>query len=158
MNQIIKKHVFNQKGETIVEVLIAIALLGFALGSGFAIANKSKNTMQASQERYQAQLVANGQADSLKKYLSDPAKRATMDTRPVNYLFCLYSASGSLALEPISGALPSNCRTGLNNLYEVRVTKKSMSAPNPDTYFIQVKWDSLINTTNQDKVELLYGL
>ena len=57
---------YRQKGDTIVEVLIAITVLAFALGTGYATANRSTLAIQSNKERYQAQLLANKQVEFLR--------------------------------------------------------------------------------------------
>jgi type II secretory pathway pseudopilin PulG len=137
----INKHIFlSQTGETIVEVLFSIAVLASALGGAFAISTRSKNTMQANQERYQAQLIANGQADNLKLYM---AKNSTFGG------FC-FDSNGNKQTSSDS------CKFNNGNnpdLYNV-----SINQPNPAVNFFVIKviWDSLVNG-EQDQVELVYG-
>ena len=43
----------RQRGDTIVEVLIAIAVIGAVLGGAYVVVNNSANNNQAAQERSQ---------------------------------------------------------------------------------------------------------
>jgi type II secretory pathway pseudopilin PulG len=60
----------NQIGDTIVEVLIALTILAMAIGTAYAISNKSIKSAQQAQERTQATKFVEGQIDKL-KYLSE---------------------------------------------------------------------------------------
>ena len=132
----------KNNGETIVEVLISIAILALALGSAFAIANKARATVLANQERYQAQLLANTQADALKAYMAT-------NTKPV-ITFCLIGGE----LQDHSDASKPCFR---NNLYDISVTPKDDPCNcNPNLFLIRVEWDSLIYN-GKDNVELVYG-
>jgi len=140
-----------QAGETIVEVLIAIAVLATALGGAFSISTRAKNTMQANQERYQAQLIANSQADLLKLYMLDNSQYS-----PKLAYFCMYYDETNKSYAPIEynvlNSPPANC-TQNSDLYSISITQTNSSE---NIYLIKVIWDSLINGS-QDQVELAYG-
>jgi type II secretory pathway pseudopilin PulG len=149
---------YKQLGDTIVEVLIAIAILGFAIGSAFAIANKSKLTLQANQERYQAQLLANAQADEIKQFTSDPSSLRGINSMAIGNVFCMYYVSTppspGVYLQTIgAGPIPSVCKDGM---YSIRVTKEATGI-GQNSFYIEVTWDSLVNS-NGNRVSLLYGI
>lgn len=56
----------NQSGDTIVEVLISIAVVGLALAGGYALSNHSLRTGIDSAQRNAAVLAADGQVEFLK--------------------------------------------------------------------------------------------
>lgn len=56
----------NQAGDTIVEVLIALAVLGAIIGGGYAVATRSLNGVQVAQERTEATKVAEGQLEAIR--------------------------------------------------------------------------------------------
>ena len=56
----------DQRGDTIVEVMAAIAIIGLALGSAYALSNRSFRTGQGTVERTQALALAQGQVEFLK--------------------------------------------------------------------------------------------
>lgn len=60
----------NNYGDTIIEVLLALAVLGVIIGGGYSIATRSLTGVQISQERNEATKVAEGQLESLKAYIS----------------------------------------------------------------------------------------
>jgi type II secretory pathway pseudopilin PulG len=67
-----KRNRLNQKGDTLVEVLIAIAIAAFAIGTSYAIANRSLQRAIAARERNEALNVAEAQISNLKyRYAND---------------------------------------------------------------------------------------
>lgn len=60
----------NQKGDTILEVLICIAVLSFIMSASFALANRSSATNRQSAERGEAFKTTESQMERLKQYLS----------------------------------------------------------------------------------------
>ena len=64
----------NDKGDTIVEVLLAIAIVGVVLGGAFVAANRSLNIAQQSQDRSQATKILEAQLERLKSIASDRSK------------------------------------------------------------------------------------
>jgi Tfp pilus assembly protein PilV len=160
MRTIMKLHK-NNTGDTIVEVMIAIVVLGAALGGAFAISNRSQLATQANHERFQAQVLANGQAERLrlayKAHVDSGSERADFDNPSAGT--CLNSAA---AWE--SNAV--NCDAILS-WYSIRLTKLNNGLALGDagaavgsalTYRILVEWDSLTNKNSKDRVELIYGL
>ena len=139
----------KQKGETIVEVLISIAVIGAAVGGAFAIANRSSATVQASKERYQAQLAANGQADLLKIYTSSQDDPTPVIPEP----FCMVSGNPVPTSDSQCSAFAFN--GGINYRISIKLADNGSDIDN--VYVITVSWDSLTNSGG-DKVELLYGI
>ena len=149
----------KQAGETIVEVLISILVISVALAGAFAISNRSQKTVQANQERYQAQILANSQADLLKNYLS-----THQDSRPSSTVY-----SNGFYISPKDYQNLKNCNTIANCQvtaddstipYTVKITCNDTVCNSSDpynTYKITVTWDSLISSGGQDNVELYYG-
>jgi hypothetical protein len=142
----------GQKGETIVEVFLSIAVLTAALGFAFAITNKSTLKTQDNHERYQAQLYANGQAELLRRDYSKAIEKPTF-------------SRGSYT--PGSQGVPNLCWpdcSGVNkvdNLYTInisRITGAGSIVSLPDqTYRIVVSWESIAGGKT-NSTELIYGL
>lgn len=145
----------KQKGETIVEVMLAIVVIASVVGGAFAIANRSNTTIQTNKERYQAQLYANGQADALKIFASLPINKANLDARPVDSLFCLGLNDETPRNYAIYDSTNGKCRKivgGANYIISIEQTGAASG-----TYVISISWDSLINK-NGDRVQLVYGI
>ena len=117
-----------QKGETIVEVLFAIVVIASALGGAFAIASRSSNTIQDSKEHYQAQLLANSQADALKSYASDTTNKASLDILSQNRTpFCINMGT------PLATAVLPNAVCTITNggaVYSISISS-NFSGGNP---------------------------
>jgi prepilin-type N-terminal cleavage/methylation domain-containing protein len=60
----------NQRGDTIVEVMIALAVLGSVMVGGYSIATRSINSVRVSQERGEALKLAEGQLEQLRARLN----------------------------------------------------------------------------------------
>jgi type II secretory pathway pseudopilin PulG len=159
-----KRKFLNQTGETIVEVLFAIAVLASALGGAFAISTRSRNTIQANQERYQAQLIASGQADSIRLYDTYHTDLyADTDATNNNKFFCMDKTNPANTLHAY-GTLPElqtsshhQCardNATNQNLYTISIQQVD---PTNHIFLITVFWDSLV-TNGQDRVELVYGI
>jgi type II secretory pathway pseudopilin PulG len=154
----------KQSGETIIEVLIAVAVMSGTLAGAFAIATKSQSTVQANQERYQAQLFANQQADLMK--LANAEGLVSGAYINTSSYFCMYTTNVSGVVKVnITGltsraTLDANCKidSGSGFSYEVFITSATASAGN-QKYLITVEWDSLVNSTSgKDTVRLVYGI
>lgn len=109
----------NQRGDTIVEVLIALTVLTLILVGAFATASRSQNMNRASQERGEAMKVIESQIESLKGVLTSTPSPGN---QPPAGAFCINQASSSFVAlsqpaDPFSESLesatlpyqPANC-------------------------------------------------
>lgn len=143
----------KQSGDTIIEVMIAIAIVSGVLGATFAISNKAFRSTQANHERFQAQMFANQQAEWIKSYSVDNSAALLAN----GSTFCMVDAATFVA--------SSDSRCTLQSLYVITVTPKAMpqnidgtGGSVNNTYFIHVQWDSLSNLSSTDQLELVYGI
>ncbi|MCA9342582.1 hypothetical protein KC950_01020 [Candidatus Saccharibacteria bacterium] len=58
----------NIRGDTIVEVMIALAVLGFIIVGAYSIASRSLNATRIAQERGEATKIAEGQLEAIRDY------------------------------------------------------------------------------------------
>lgn len=92
----------NQKGDTIVEVLIAIAIISSVLATSYAIMNSSVRANQDAQEHASGLKVAESQLELLKGWL------ALGNTLPAGVnSFCM-KTTPTISIEQISATVPSN--------------------------------------------------
>jgi type II secretory pathway pseudopilin PulG len=166
----------QERGDTIVEVLLAMAVLGMVLGTSFAIVNRSLATGRAAQERTEAQKLAEAQLEKLKLHSSNRANGYFDDFAPVNPLastdlvFCIiddpapmggllrvvYTASSTQFTESSDipatgpGGYDSQCRFGPDGRYRVSVK------PNGNVFTIRVRWNPIGNGTTFSEVKMIY--
>ncbi len=153
--------IHKQNGDTIIEILIALTVLAFAMGTAFAVSNRSARTLQASRERSQAVLYANEQAERL-------ASNFTEDSAGKNFRNSLNSFSSGTNPVCIDGIniwnTEAQCtKDALYKIYIICQPGSPLTADNNcsnnnkfNTYIIRVNWDSIVSTS-QDQVEIVYG-
>ncbi|GAC1387774.1 MAG: hypothetical protein NVS1B7_2690 [Candidatus Saccharimonadales bacterium] len=163
----------DQAGDTIVEVLIAMAVTSLMLGGAFATANTSlQNTIQA-QERSEAMKVAEMEVEILNTLSQlksgDPSYINVYD--PANPVFCLHTTgvkATPFSLEVINSSdanLPS-ASDQLNNYQTCTFASDGTSGPsyryntaiiydfNTRTFTIQERWLRLGG--NFDQLQIKY--
>lgn len=93
----------NSGGDTIVEVLVAIVVIGVVLSGAFVAVNRNSNTSLQVQERSQAIKIVETQLERLKGIASDPSLDVFNTATP--RVFCL---DGSLSRQNFSVAAITN--------------------------------------------------
>ena len=146
-----------QRGDTIVEVLIAIVVASSVLGVTYSTMNRNLLITRDAQERTEASKIAQGQLELLKAAV-DRAEPSVLSGT-----FCLDSGSSTartgFAAAPTAG-LPDNfanygplCRNiGLGGLYNVAVTA------NAGFYKVYVRWVGVQANGQQAQVVMAYRL
>ncbi|MEX0881444.1 MAG: prepilin-type N-terminal cleavage/methylation domain-containing protein [Candidatus Saccharimonadales bacterium] len=129
----------HQAGDTIVEVMVAITIMGLALGGAYALSNRSFHTSQHTHERIAALSLAQGQIE----FLKDRGLKGTVGSLP-NGQFCFDDDNGQTPL-----ASSSTCRTYDNKVYDVAISKSG------NTFTVQVTWAG-VGTGRQNNVILYY--
>jgi Tfp pilus assembly protein PilV len=155
----------SQKGETIIEVLIAIMVMSAALAGAFAVSSRSQRTVQSNQERYQAQLIANQQADLIKLAQADDGKKTLLNTYTNSTrVFCM-NASGAIESLTVTTALDPQCLVpyGSPKAFDYKVMVQPIQSNpgvgNPvDTFVITIEWDSLSSASGTDNLRLIYAI
>lgn len=127
----------NQKGDTIVEVLIAIAIVSLVLTSAYMLTRRSTTAMQNAQEQTQAQKLVERQIELLRA-----ASASTVSAAGASFCF-----TGS---DPSSTALSSTLQCSFNSSgegggsgggaqYKIAITKTG------NEYGVTARWDKLGN-------------
>ncbi len=151
------KYIDNQRGETIVEVLICIAILTLGFTSAFLISNQSTNTTIENEATYQAQLYAQQQVSLLHVYVAtDLASSVRSLTTP--FFLALDPHNGTVSM---SGSAPHliSATQGTSGLYYCVKTinlGRYDSTGNPSAsggrqlnYFqVEVAWDTNNDLSN----------
>lgn len=146
----------RQQGETIIEVMVCLAVLGLVLGLSFASARRSLRSSQDAQER----TVASQLAQSLIEVTKFQATRTPTGAPGAALLFPAPGASGQFCIStevsddeeadmvPVAPS-PAACDRGI---YQARVEVNALLGTTLPTYeyTARVQWESGVSgTTNQ---------
>ena len=145
----------NQVGDTIVEVMLAMAVVGMVLGASYATATRALRTGRFAQEHTEALKVAESQLEKLKFLASENL----LNTDP-NYIFDpgnTFCIGDDIAKhDSVDTDFPTSCQ-GISDLYDIAVKYYDASDPStPDIFHVQVTWDGAGNSPGN--VELSYRL
>lgn len=138
----------NQRGDTIVEVLLALLVLGAVLAGAYVSSSSSLRGTRMAQERGEALKLIEGQLERIKSnpsaFISQPG------------YFCVDLASGlavsgfspnppaDASADPLSG-YPSSCRQG-NIPYYVSIIRDGANG----TYAARARWVRIGGGSNQE--------
>lgn len=121
----------DQRGDTIVEVLIAIAIVSLVLTSAYALTNKNVRATQEVQEQSYAQKLVEQQVELLRAANPKPSTTG-----------CFDPSNGGVA--PLISA---TCRPTVGNLtYNLEVAPDAVTT---GKYRIRATWDTLGGRTAQ---------
>lgn len=132
------KRGMNQTGDTIVEVLIAIAVASAVLGSAYAIVNRTVRSQQQTSEHTNALKIAESQLELLRNH-----------NGTVSSSFCFnptYQSTDDPSCNTVTAGIT----------YDPTITKNETTVGSQitTTYTVNVSWPSLGGGT--DKVDLVY--
>ncbi len=172
----------GQRGDTIVEVLVAIGILGVIVGGGYSIATRSLNGIRASEERSAATKIAESQMERLLldvqsvTYVPDiipfmsgadyatyiPLADPTLGYPPTQIGYCYDSVGIITRMETLPGdslestdSYPAACKFGENGLYNVSLTGTLDGASNTVILGIEVRWDRA-GGEGKEKIRMVY--
>jgi type II secretory pathway pseudopilin PulG len=131
----------GSKGDTIVEVMLAIAIVSAVLGGAFVSSNKSLQGARQSQERSEAMKLLEGQLERMKQLSSTPGNNLFTQSAQ----FCV---NDTPAVRPISDTVA--CRQGTDGRYAMSITR------NANTFTALATWDRIGG--GQDRVQLIYRI
>lgn len=118
----------KQRGDTIVEVLVAILIVSLVLAGAFAATNRGSNLSQRTDERAYAANLLEWQTELIKREGGDPGS-SIYDGAP----FCIQNSTTPPA--------PGACT--INGLYNVTAR---LDDPANNTFYIEVNWERLGNS------------
>ena len=119
----------GKRGDTIVEVLVVLAVLGLAIGTSFAIANHSLKDARDAQEHSEAVELVQQQIEDLRLVSSNSA----IYTQPGN--FCITNPSTPTFAVP-NPSLGTGDPCIENSLYHISISYTPPPSPNsPATFF-----------------------
>ncbi len=155
----------KQRGDTIVEVMIAMTIIGLVMASAFAVANRSYAVGISAQERTDALAVADTQLELVRTLSNQTPNIISNSTRsnPLTPppLFCVnpstgvidtftlanFSSGAAITDNPL--AYPAACRVGPDGKYKISIKQLG------PVFDIRVRWDSILDA-NQDEVNHVY--
>ena len=130
-------------GDTIVEVLLAIAVISAVLGGAYASASQSSRGLRQSQERGEALKLLEAQIELLK---SAKANGHSPQPNP----FCVVQGSQRIEFKP-AGPDEAACHQGTDGRYQL-----SLQRGQPREYTATAAWDSVGGGAEQERVTIVY--
>ena len=128
-------------GDTIVEILLVMAVVGSVLGGAYNSANNSLGSSRQAQERAEALKIAEGQMEEIKS-LGASASSSVYDASPPS---CLGSAAATSCTDNSFG-VP----------YNVSITRTG-NATDGYIFAVSVVWERF-NGQGNDNVRIIYKL
>jgi type II secretory pathway pseudopilin PulG len=149
MLNIFKK--LNPRGDTIVEVMVVLAILGLALGICFTTANSSLTITRGAQENAQATSLLQSQIESL-RYLASPTSGQNIF---IPGPFCI-SSTFTVVPESNEALWNADC-VNVDSTYTLSITYQAVPAPNGRTFTLVGKWPDALGH-GVDSATLVYRL
>jgi len=156
--------VLKQAGDTIVEVLVVLAVVGSALSISYAIANHSLVGVRQSHEHSEALQLVQGQLEELRAYVASNSSQIINASAVVGTAdFCFDPADAttinlinSADLQDSPNDTANHCQA--DNLYNLDIICKPLSGSDctsGGTYTVQAGWANATGD-GQDNVSLVY--
>jgi type II secretory pathway component PulJ len=151
------KHLFNHSaGDTIVEVLIAMAVASSVLGGAYVVVNRTMANTRQAQEHTEALQLANGQIERLIKLTASGSSTA-LQAAPTYK--CISEADNSIINQPALVKTDSNSyAAGCKNLGSVNyrlALEYVIDSTGSKFYRVYVIWPSATGN-GDDQVSLVY--
>lgn len=135
----------GQRGDTIIEVLIAVTVISMVLGGAYVATNRNIQTSRNTEEQSSALKLAESQVEQIKGLINrDPAQ--VFDTSHAT--FCIFEGA-------VYASTNNNCLVDLRGKpsaaqpqYRLNVTESS------NLFTVNVQWDQLGG--NQGNLRMLY--
>jgi type II secretory pathway pseudopilin PulG len=160
-------HTLTQSGDTIVEVMLALIVVGLAIGLSYGVANRSLRANQQAQERTEATKQIEGQVERLKKRaVTDAAGTGIFNTTSfcladqpaagstpaeTNKIFTQPSPPASVTSDPLGGDYNSKCISS-NGLYRLSIQRDGTDV---NQFKVTARWPSL-GSSGKEEVDIKY--
>lgn len=153
----------NQKGDTIVEVLMCIAIISAVVGGAYTITNRNVRNTQQAQEHAQALKIAETQLEQLKSYISEgkavpiAGQNFCMKLSGVtpNQLTDMEPFGAATLTSPLplssNSSYPTDCKKNDNGVAQRYMTGIRQES---QVYTVYISWDG--PTGGRDQVSLSY--
>lgn len=139
----------NSNGDTIVEVLISIAVFGLVLGGAYVTSNRNSLINQASQERLVGSRLAEAQLDLLRSKSSTDLSTFTQNN------FCIKGTVFYLDSNDNCKVDSSGVHTDQEPIYKLKITRTDVT--NGAVFKVAVTWANVKGTGN-DNITYQYGV
>ncbi len=158
MMRVVQRKSTEQRGDTIVEVLLAMAVVGLVLGSSFGIANRSLRIGQSARERTTALKIAESQIELMKsikttaQFTSQIGDFCVTPNLPVTVVNVTDISDASNDCVQVNG-------DGGDGLYTIRISPPVAGGAN--SYAVNVSWTRIgastaVTGTGIDTLTLYY--
>lgn len=150
----------TNRGDTIVEVLVVLAVLGLAMSISYATANRSLLNARQAQENGEASELVSSQIELLRANSLLPSADSNSpykaDVNNTASAFC-FSGTNLNSFSPtpnLTGysSYPPSCRA-INGLYHLAIQRKV----NTSSFTVTAYWDN-VSGNGQDTVTMTYKL
>jgi prepilin-type N-terminal cleavage/methylation domain-containing protein len=154
----------QQAGDTIVEVLIVIAVISLVLAAAFVTSNRSVHSVRDAQEHGEAQTLVAGQIEELKALGSN--NTMTPSILSMSTPFCVAKTGANLQLYAYSATPPTPCIvTGggrqagatVQPAYSLQINRSYNNATKAYTFTVQATWAS-VTGRGTNNVTMYYRL
>jgi prepilin-type N-terminal cleavage/methylation domain-containing protein len=145
---ITKLRQIGQRGDTIVEVMIVLAVLGMAISICYATATKSLSDARQAQENSEASSLVQSQVEAL-RVLAPYGPSATADKNIFRANFCVINTAGVYS---VVDSTDVNCNNQGSVPYQLSV---SYQADIDDTFIATATWPNVRGEGN-DSVTTVY--
>lgn len=143
----------RERGDTLVEVLIAIAVVSLILGGAYVTTNRSLQATRSAQERAVALKLAESQIERLKALMSTSSASTVMGI-PAGTAFCI----GYTTNKPVN--LPNNecdlntdgTYTGVEPIFHISITRGGTTG---NDFVLSENWAD-VSGRNSDSLQLRY--
>jgi prepilin-type N-terminal cleavage/methylation domain-containing protein len=144
----------TQQGDTIIEVLVVIAIVALVLGGAYASARRSFITTQQTQERSEAAKYSEEQLERLRVAADDPDNAIFGSAG--SSAFCLISTGETRT----AGSAP--CGVGTDNRYKLSITRTQATVNGGTHYTFRVRttWDLVgaNDIRDTDEINMYYRI
>lgn len=152
-----KRSFKKQAGDTIIEVLLAMTVIGLSLGVAYGIANRSARIGRQAQERTEATKLAESQLELMKGYLNNNTVPRS-SYQDANF-YCVVESNPKINIS--SGIDPDIAQCfEIDGLYDLRI-EYTLGPSGTDVFRSVVLWDDPSRTVTgvedtRNKVEISY--
>ncbi len=146
----VKRSQLSAAGDTIVEVMIVLTVLGLAISISYATANRSLLNARQAQENSYATNLLQSQLEALRVLSPNPITPANQYIYQP-YDFCVNTTNPSYIVVKNT---TTTCQFGPNGWYKVTI---SYNQPANDLFILRAVWPD-VRGDGQDSVQLSYRL